>query len=205
MDTGKQIYPLSRTTSLTKCAAESARLELADRLLPSEAIELVSALVGAYPNGQPHDPKGYIGTLARLLCQYPRSIATLCADPIHGVARTTKFLPSTMEMIAFCEDRVGLLTHTIKRQARIEKQLQERDEWERGPAEPPPRQTIEEFHAEMRDRGLPMGGKAGHKETPASVRAKLGISQEQWDAIPDAPARGSWDRLVAKHAAGDAA
>lgn len=199
MDTGKQIYPLSRVISPTKCAAESAKRELSERLLPSEAIDLVSTLVGAYPNGQPHDPKGYIGVIARLLCQYPRSIATECADPILGVARTTKFLPTTMEMIAFCEGRVTHLESQVKRQLQIEQQLQDRDEWERGPANPP-KQTWEEVKAEMAARGFHMGGgPKPHNETPATVQAKLGLTAEQWASLPDAPPAGYWESLVRKH------
>lgn len=201
MDHKNLTYPISRTTSPTKCAAENAKQELAGRLLPSDAIDLVSALVGAYPNGQPHDPKGYIGTIARLLCQYPRAIATECADPIRGVARTTKFLPTTMEMIAFCEDRVARLENTVKRQARIEQQFRDREEWEKGPADPP-KQTIEELRIEMRARGFPMGGSQPHKETPASVMAKHGLSQAQWDAIQDADLK-RWQKLCDAHRRAD--
>ncbi len=51
----------------------------------------------------------------------------------------------------------------------------------------------------MRGRGFPMGGPIPHKETPASVQAKFGIGQEQWDALPNADL-GKWQQLMDKHA-----
>jgi hypothetical protein len=57
------------------------------------------------------------------------------------------------------------------------------------------KQTIHEIEDEMASRGIYMsgwkarnGGKP-HNETPESVRAKFGLTQEQWDALPNAPPR----------------
>jgi hypothetical protein len=102
-----------------------------------------------------------------------------------------------MEMIAFCEDRVARLENTVKRQARIEQQLREREEWEKGPADPP-KQTIEELRAEMRARGFPMGGPQPHKETPATVMAKYGWSRAEFDAFPNGDLK-RWQKLCDAH------
>ena len=99
-----------------------------------------------------------------------------------------------MEMIAFCEDRIGRLEHAVKRQSLIEQQLRERLEWETGPTDKP-KQTMEELRAEMRGRGVNMGGPAGHSETAATVKTKLGLTDAEWDAIPQADP-GKWQRLV---------
>jgi hypothetical protein len=176
----------TRANSPTKCAPKSAKQELTDRLLPSEAINLVSALVGAYPNGQPHDPKGYIGTIARLLCQFPRRIATECADPIHGVTRKTKFLPTVAEVAEWCEPKIADMHRTTAREDRIELQLADRKNFEdRGG-----RQTFEEIKADMANRGVFIGRNGRPQiETPETVKAKLNITDEAWRALPPTNAK----------------
>jgi hypothetical protein len=70
------------------------------------------------------------------------------------------------------------------RQSSIAQQLRERDEWENAPR---PKQTYEEFKAEMAKRGMPIDHKSRVFETVDSVKAKYGISDAQWDAIKDLP------------------
>ena len=55
------------------------------------------------------------------------------------------------------------------------------------------RQTIHEIEDEMAARGVFMSGWRARQrppETPESVRAKYNLTQDQWDAIEDAPTPG---------------
>ncbi len=185
-------------SSLSWPAKGKLRQALSDRLLLSEAIDAVAKMVDAYPNGRASITDSYIGSMANLLCQYPRLIALQCTDPARGVPRKTKFIPTIADVVEWCEPLTADMHKTVAHEDAIAVQLAEREEWERGPAERP-KQTIEELRAEMRARGLNMGGPKGHTETPETVRAKLGLSQEEWDALPDADP-GSWRRLMDKHA-----
>lgn len=50
-----------------------------------------------------------------------------------------------------------------------------------------PRQTWEEAKAELRQRGMEFGDEPKSVETAETIMKRHGISQEQWDAIPDLP------------------
>lgn len=82
---------------------------MADRLLPSEAMDCASRLVKFYPNGGSGAGGGYLGGMAAALCEYPRQIATKCCHPVHGIARESKFLPTIAELIAWCEKQTDFM------------------------------------------------------------------------------------------------
>lgn len=82
---------------------------MADRMSYSEAVESVGRLIAAFPNGSPANAKGYIGALAAVLVDYPRVVAAKCSDPLKGVARETRFLPTVADLVGWCErERAGL-------------------------------------------------------------------------------------------------
>jgi hypothetical protein len=73
-------------------------------------------------------------------------------------------------------------------------QLEER---KRLGLEPPPKKTMREIEDDCAAHGIFMSGwKARQRttggETPESVRAKSGLTREQWDAIPDAKLVDQW-------------
>lgn len=115
---------------------------LDDRLLLSEAIEAVQTLVEAYPNGGANGGDGYIGSLASVLCQYPRLVSVRCADPLRGVSRETKFLPTVADLVVFCERETAPLRRDCAREDRISAQLAARNE---GP--PHSESLLEKTHA----------------------------------------------------------
>lgn len=182
-------------SSLSWPAKGKLRQAFSDRLALSEGIEAVGRMLDAMPNGRAGVADSYIGNMAALFCQYPRVIALGCAHPTKGVVTKTSFIPTVAEVVQWCEALTADMHKSVVREDRIDQQLRERDEWERGP-ENPPRQTLEELRAEMRARGFPMGGKAPHTETAASVKAKYGLNDAQWAEIPDAPPAGHWEKLV---------
>ena len=95
-----------------------------------EAIEAVGKMLNAYPNARDGVRDGYMGTIAALLCQYPRSVALHCANPINGVCRETKFLPTVAEVVAWCEPNTGHMRRTVEFEHRSQKQIREREEIE---------------------------------------------------------------------------
>lgn len=88
---------------------------LADRMTYAEAVEAVGKLLGAFPNGSPANAKGYIGALAAVLVDSPKSIAIKCADPLQGVARETRFLPTVADLVAWIEREKAGLLETVAR------------------------------------------------------------------------------------------
>lgn len=102
---------------------------LADRLLLSEAIDAVGCMIRGYGNTA-QAGKAYIGAIADLLMQYPRSVALACADPRTGVAITTKFLPTPGDIVPWCEKASRPLREEAARELRTQDQLVARAEWE---------------------------------------------------------------------------
>lgn len=174
------------------------RQAFADRMTLSEGIEAVGRMLDAMPNGRAGVADSYIGNMAALLCGYPRIVALGCAHPTRGVVTKTNFIPTVSEMVKWCEPLTSDMHKSVSHEDQIGQQFRERDEHENCPSDPP-KQTLEELRAEMRERGLNMGGPVGHKETPESVKAKLGLTDAQWDAIPDAPPAGHWGSLVSAY------
>lgn len=111
------------------------RQAYSDRMTMPEAIEAVGRMIAAYPNGGGNAGKSYIGTIAAMLTQYPKSIAVQCANPLSGVARETRFLPTVADVVAWCEPRADAVRQRVDRELRIARQLEERDAMEqRAPA-----------------------------------------------------------------------
>jgi hypothetical protein len=92
-----------------------------------EAIEAVGKMLNAYPNARDGVRDGYMGTIAALLRQYPRSVALRCANPINGVCRETKFLPTVAEVVAWCEPNTGHMRRTVEYEHRSQEQIRERE------------------------------------------------------------------------------
>jgi hypothetical protein len=84
----------------------------------SEAIEAVGLLVRRFPNGGANAGKDYIGGLAAVLMEYPRSISLRCHDPVRGVPRETEYLPTPSVVIAWCERETTELRRPVDREDR---------------------------------------------------------------------------------------
>ena len=168
------------------------RQAFSDRLMLSEAIEAVGKMIRGYANRGGAD-KGYIGAIAELLCQYPRSLAIECADPLHGVVLTTRFMPTPADIAGWMESRVDRMAGRANAEDRVEQQLRERREFAEQRAQP--RQTYEE----LKEKYGPNWGiaqvqrRAGFTGmTLDQLREKYG--PEKIDAVPDAKDDG-WKKL----------
>lgn len=149
----------------TKYASGKLRQALVDRLTLSEAVDAVGRLISAFPNGGQQSSKGYIGALSALLLEYPRQIALECADPVKGVARATKFLPTIADIVGWCDERKISLESWVKSHDMIEQKA---------------KQVV-----------YPIGGKPGDEfenrgaATTSGLRARYGIIcvPRDWSAI----------------------
>lgn len=125
----KLTYAPSPPNSLTKPVNGKLRQAFSDRLMLSEAIDAVGQMIRGYANRGTAD-KSYIGAIASLLCQYPRTLALDCADPLHGVVLTTKFMPTPADIAGWMEPRVERMAGRVDAEERAERQLRERREYD---------------------------------------------------------------------------
>lgn len=104
------------------------------------------------------------------------------AEPYSGVVvRAKGFLPRLDEVKAFCEERERAGQRSQEFEERSRRQLAERAEFETGPRKLPQR-IMDELSA----HGLTNRPQLRNIETPGKVMAKYGLTQAQWDAIPNA-------------------
>ena len=154
-----------------------------------EAIEAVGKMLGAYPQAKVQN--SYIGTIAALLLQYPKSIALEAANPVLGVPRTVKFPPSVAEMVEWLDHASRPLTNAVDRARRVAEQLAERDRIESEAKQEPLEHRMavaERIKQELRVHDFKFADdKHRHGETPQTVVAKYNLTPMQWDTIPDAP------------------
>ena len=94
------------------------------------------SLIRGYPNGGANAGDGYIGALAAVLGQYPRQVALKCADPLRGVSRETKFLPTVADLVAWCEKETEPLRRDVDRENRIAEQFRLTEEWKNAEKTP---------------------------------------------------------------------
>lgn len=135
--TTNKTLAISHSTLPTKPMSSNVKQAYTDRMMLSEALQAVHRLVEAFPNGGSTAGKSYIGTIAALLCSYPRSIAMQCADPLRGVARETKFLPTVADIVAWCEPKVAGMHSSVSSEDCIRRQFEERREREEKYGAPP--------------------------------------------------------------------
>jgi hypothetical protein len=116
----------------------------------SEAVTIVSKMVGRYPNGGAQAGRGYIGGLASVLVNYPAVIARKSHDPFYGVPRECKFLPTPADVIAWCERETAALRRPVEladREAEARARLKTlADEQETLAAQRKLRPTLKQIH-----------------------------------------------------------
>lgn len=137
---------------------------LNQRLTLSEAIELVGKMLRGYPNKERTD-QGYTGAMAEILMYYPKSVSMACANPIHGVVRECKFLPTPSEVIGWCERCAHPLHVESERERRIEKQFAAREEWQHEQGDRSMRLTYDELKQKYGDGKGGWLGEGGPRKT----------------------------------------
>ena len=167
-----------------------------------------SLIFGSFRADQANDPDIYVTAITHLLAQYPPSVGARMSDPKNGLAGKSKFLPTVSEVREEAERLVEEDARPARRSASIQAQLRERDQYEReGKRESAEKraEVVERVKNQLRAKGFKFPGDEQRfpRETPATVQAKLGLTPEQFAALPDAPPAGAFNKLVGEHAAKD--
>jgi hypothetical protein len=146
---------------------------------------LADRLLSQFQPQKDCDPRAFLTAIASIMMHYPIEIVEEVVDPFRGLPSRLKFMPTPYDVRQALDAAMPFsgLTEWEIYDARTRAQLAERAQ-----LPPPPKKTMREIEDDCAARGIFMSGwKARNRtngETPVSVRAKLGLTQEQWDAIP---------------------
>jgi len=147
-----------------------------------------------FRSSQGTDPEVFLTAIVAVLMHYPIDVAELCADPYLGLPGQQPYTPTPYDVKQFCEKQLRPRREKADWDQRTRAQIEDRSQDLRHS----PRQTIQEVEDEMAERGVFLPGylkragqlQRGPQETPESVRRKSGLTQAQWDALPDDTHRG---------------
>lgn len=148
--------------------------------------------MGCYPSLSLHDPQFYVAELVTVLTGYPLDIG---AEAIEKCKKESpKFIPTVPEVSIACETLVKSLrdasTYAQQWEEQSRRQLLERKAVE-NTSEPIEhrRRVVDRLKKQLRAAGLPIGAKREYdpRFTVAAVKERLGITDEQWAALPNAP------------------
>ena len=142
-------------------------------------------LLGCYRTGDANDPAIYSGAIIAVLSDYPLDVVAACVDPRTGLPAQSKWLPTVAEIKDFCEARMR--PRRMEMQAR--QQIAERERL--SITDQRPRKTYEELQADCAKVGIFIGGKSAPIHDATAFREAHGVSQADWDAIPNATGRAT--------------
>jgi hypothetical protein len=145
------------------------------------AAKYAKLLLGCYRTGEANDPEVYTSSIVLVMSQYPEDVLESIVNPLTGIPSKIDWLPKPKEVLAACEEIEGPRRRIREWEDRAQRQLQERAELESGPRKLPQR-----IMDELAAHGLTKDAKLRNIETPGKVMAKYGLTQEQWDALPNA-------------------
>lgn len=164
-----------------------------------QAAMLVKRLMGAYPSLSLHDPQVYIAELVAVFTQYALEVGERAIE--QAKLESPKYVPTVPQVKAACQEqrRDHAFTYAMEYERRSQQQLMDRRERDREDEREPlehrrqvAQRILAEYHGSKPDGRKPA-------ETPASVMAKYGLTQAQWDALPDARP-DAWRKACATHA-----
>lgn len=136
-----------------------------------------------------------MATVAAILANYPSETIRYVTDPRTGIAanplsdpetgRVWTGMPDAANVKRACELHYAPTRRLLEREKAAREQIAEREqlaiEHKRS------RKTYEQLQAELAEAGIFIGLGPPQKAIDiAAFREKHGISQEQWDAIPNA-------------------
>lgn len=152
----------------------------------AEIARHAAILLGCYRTGEANDPAIYSGAVIAVLSDYPLEIIRAVVDPRKGLPSRCKWLPTVAEIKEACEAEHAPIVRRVEQQHQVRRQLEDRALLE-APRENRP--TYEDLIQRCVDAGLPMRPKETPRISVDAVKAKFGISDEAWNAIPNAKAR----------------
>jgi hypothetical protein len=167
--------------------------------MPREKAEMLARrLTGAYPSLKLHDPEIFVAELIASLLRYPAWVGEQAIE--QAKRASPQFVPSVPMVTEACESVVGqtreAMTYAHEWEEQSRRQLAQRKEQEAAEIESLEyrRRAAERILAEYR------AGVSSKRmqtiETPETVKAKYGLSEQQWGAIPESPIdRNYWQGL----------
>lgn len=189
---GKAVESLAQSRQqLTPTSNDSAeRLEL--------AATYAKMLLGCYRAGEANDPEVYTAAIIAVLCKYGEDVMRRVVDPADGLPSRCQWLPTVKEVRDACAEcsEATRRSHEptfselpLSRQKEIaQQQLEEERALQAALAlAAPRRETWEETKADLVERGFNFSEKPKPAETAWDVRNRLGITEAEWDAIPNLP------------------
>lgn len=158
--------------------SESARDQLAS--------ERTAIMFGCYRRGEANDPDVYTASVAAVLAEYPAEVIHYVTDPRTGLPSKCDFLPTVKEVRDACENEMKPARDAMAREVRMRRLIADRGEDELDRSNRPSYEQIREKFAAV---GIHIGGKrAAPSEPVEKAMERLGVTKEQWDAIPNAKA-----------------
>lgn len=155
----------------------------------SEVVKWATVLLGGYPKDGVRDARVYTEHVIRILSDYPIEVVKTAATRIPD---TIRWLPTPADIRRVCDD----IARPIRAREAYERRTREQID-ERASLQAPRnrKQSMQEFRQEMTDRGFrgylndpSVSRKSG---TVEDIKRKYGITQEDYNKIPDLPPAGS--------------
>jgi hypothetical protein len=200
MDDDKDRYwtsPIASKNTLSKPGSPTTTSPKQDNKRAAWILTNARRVFSAYRKDDFADPAGFLDQLLMVLERYDDATITWATSPITGIQRECKFPPSIAELVEFCDSRVRQSSYASDWDRRAAEQLRQRELYEAEVKTTTPEQraaVVARIKGELRAAGFHFKGDVA-PATPKAVMDKYGITQEQWDALPDAQP-GSWDKLT---------
>jgi len=84
-------------------------------------------MFGCYRKGDANDPDTYVAAITATLARYPEDVIRDVTNPTSGLPVQKDFLPTVKEVFTACEAIVQPRREAAAREARIAKQIAERN------------------------------------------------------------------------------
>jgi hypothetical protein len=153
------------------------------------AAKMAARLFDYFGPPETGDPRVMLSGAVQIFMSYPREAVEAVCDPVRGLPGELKWAPRLAEIRHALEVAMGPIRRREElegRERQAKAQIAERQRMLPSPDKP--RKTYEQLQAELAEVGIFIGNR-GATAKPVNVkefREKYGISQEQWDAIPNA-------------------
>ena len=149
-----------------------------------ESKQGAARLLGCYRTGDANDPEAYITAVVSVLVRYPANIIREVTEPATGLPSRLKWLPTIAEIREECEILANRERRRVERDRQIREQIEARDRLQI--TDNRPKKTYQQLVAECRALGIMIGPDGPRQAVDVGeIRSKYGISQDQWDAIPN--------------------
>lgn len=143
---------------------------------------MAARLFNYFPPPDVGDPKTLLSGAVKMFLSFPRKVVDAVCDPVSGLPAKSKWAPNLAELRMAIDIEMAPILRQIER---------DKIAAEHRMALPAPmakRKTYEELQAELAEVGIYIGSR-GATAKPVNIkdfRDKYGITDEQWNAIPNA-------------------